>query len=531
MDKRIKAYISLLILLVMFNFFFWGEMLGLNLFIFLLLSSIVLILLNDENLRNKNVIVSLLAVLYSLAMVVVVNSEFTIIAAIISFMVYTGFIHQAGLKTVFNAAFTAMADLIIFPYNIIVELQYYSGKFKPLRSFFKITRIAFIPVIIFVVFYSIYAYSNPVFNSYSVSFWDTIGKYLYDIFKNYPVLRFFYIFFGLFLITGIIFNRNIRTFADIDGSFLDILLRDKTYKVHSRVKPVPKKAVLYDLFSYRFKFNTLKLEYRMGLILIFLMNALLFLLNVVDIQFTWLGFDVKQVDNLAYYVHNGTYLLIFSILLSMAILLYFFRGNQNYFTKNKLLKYGAYLWIVQNGIMAISVALRNVYYIDYYYALSYKRIGVMIFLLLTFTGLITMFMKIYSKKTTFWLLKVNSAAAFVVMLLMASTSWDVPIAKFNLQNPEKQKIDIDYLLRLSDETLPLLESEKELLNREYYQYNFMFGDYANGLHEYNLRVKGFIERQNRYSWLSWNLPDHNTMNYYKDFDISRFDDKLRVEPD
>jgi hypothetical protein len=531
MDKRIKAYFSLLLLLVMFNFFFWGEKLGLNFFIFLFFCSIALITLNDENLKNKNVIVSLLAVLYSLAMVVVVNSEFAGISAIISFMVFTGFMHQQGLKTVFNAGFTAMADLIIFPYNAIVELQFSSGKFKPLRTVFRVVRIAFIPLMIFIVFYSIYAYSNPVFNDYSVTFWDSISEYLYDIFRNYPVLRFFYIFFGLFLLTGILFNRNIKTFSEIDGSFLDTLLRDKTYKVHSRVKPVPKKAVLYDLFSYRFKFNTLKLETRMGMLLIFMMNVLLLLLNIIDIEFTWLGFNAEKVDNLAYYVHNGTYLLIFSILLSMAILLYFFRGNQNYFTKNKLLKYGAYLWIVQNGIMAISVALRNVYYIDYYYALSYKRIGVMIFLLLTMTGIITMFIKIYSKKTTFWLLKVNSSAAFIVLLLMASTSWDVPIAKFNLQNPEKQKIDIGYLLRLSDQTLPILDGNKELLDRNYPAGSFLFDEEENGLKEYNWRVKNFIERQNRYSWLSWNLPDHNTMKFYKDFDIKRFDGKIITEPE
>jgi hypothetical protein len=123
----------------------------------------------------------------------------------------------------------------------------------------------------------------------------------------------------------------------------------------------------------------------MGLIFVFMMNALLVLLNIIDIQFTWIGFDPAQVDNLAYYVHNGTYLLIFSIVMSMLLLLYFFRGNQNFYTKNRFLKFGAYFWIVQNAFMALSVGLRNLYYIEYYYALSYKRIGVMIISILTIT--------------------------------------------------------------------------------------------------------------------------------------------------
>jgi hypothetical protein len=41
------------------------------------------------------------------------------------------------------------------------------------------------------------------------------------------------------------------------------------------------------------------------------------------------------------------------------------------------------------------------------------------------------------------------------------------------------------------------------------------GDYVNGLDVYNRRVKRFLNEQNNYSWLSWNLSDNNTMQYYK----------------
>ncbi len=366
------------------------------------------------------------------------------------------------------------------------------------------------------IFYAIYAYSNPVFNSYSVTFWDSIGKYLYDIFINYPILRFFYILLGLMLITAFIYNNKIRVFTELDNSFHETLQRDKIFKVHSRTRPIPKTHLMYTMFSYRFKPNSLKLETKMGIVLLVMMNALLVLLNIIDIQVTWLGFDASNIENLAYYVHEGTYYLIFSILLSMAILLVIFRGSQNYLASNKTLKLLAYTWIVQNAFMAVSVSLRNIYYIDYYYALSFKRIGVMIFILLTLTGLASMLYKIYAKKTTFWLFKFNSFAAVIMLLVMSSFSWDVTIAEFNLKNPAKDKIDIDYLLKLNNDALPVLDKHRDVLDRDFLEYSFIFSDYRNGLEVYKARVENFDIEQENYSWLSWNLPDERTKQYYKE---------------
>lgn len=528
------------ILLVIFNFLFWGEKLGVNLFIFFILGMISMMMLNEDNIKNKNVIISLLALLYSLAMVIVNNSFYSKFSSIICFMMFTGYIHQPALKTAYNAVFTTVADFVIFPYNVYSELKYSSTKFKPVRTILKFSRLAFIPVIFFVIFYAIYAYSNPVFNSYSVSFWDTIGKYLYDIFINYPLLRFFYLLFGLMIIMAFIYNRRIRIFSEVDNAYHDTLQRSKVFKVHSRTKPVVKSHLMYTLFSYRFKFNTLKLETKMGIVLLCMMNALLLLLNVIDIQVTWLGFNAGEVENLAYYVHEGTYYLIFSILLSMAILLVIFRGSQNYYSRNRLLKGLAYAWLVQNAFMAVSVALRNVYYIDFYYALSYKRIGVMIFILLTLFGLGTMFVKIYARKTTSFLFKVNSTAVVAVLLLMSTFSWDKTIAEFNLSNPDRSKIDIDYLLKLDDDALPVLDTHKDLLDKEYLQYSFIFSEYTNGLDEYKRKVHKFIAEQKGYTWLSWNLADRNTMEFYatNEFEkkypqnrINKFNNNnLRVEP-
>ncbi len=190
-------FLITIILLVLYNFFFWSEKFGINLFIFFALGVIALFIMNEDNIRNRNVIVSLFAVFYSSAMVVVNNSGYAKFASFVCFMIFTGYIHQPALKTVYNAALTAFSSFVIFPYNIYSELRFASTKFRAIKVIFKFARLALIPVIFFVIFYAIYAYSNPVFNSYSVAFWDSIGKYLYEIFLNYPLLRFFYLLLGL----------------------------------------------------------------------------------------------------------------------------------------------------------------------------------------------------------------------------------------------------------------------------------------------------------------------------------------------
>ena len=74
------------------------------------------------------------------------------------------------------------------------------------------------------------------------------------------------------------------------------------------------------------------------------------------------------------------------ILISIIISLYLFRGNQNFYKKSVLLKKLALAWLAQNVILAFSVGIRNVHYIEHY-ALAHKRIGVFFFLLATIIGL------------------------------------------------------------------------------------------------------------------------------------------------
>ena len=234
--------------------------------------------------------------------------------------------------------------------------------------------------------------------------------------------------------------------------------------------------------------------------------------------FLHFGLGYKPSGNFSADLHDGTNALIFSIILAMAVILYFFRGNLNFYHKSKILKALAFTWMVQNFILIISVFIRDGYYIEFY-GLTHKRIGVLVFAILCIIGLATVYLKVARQKTLFFLFKVNGNIWFALLLAFSVVNWDVFIAKYNLAQSDKVAIDADYLLSLSDKTLPVLDKNraklyytpsKDLNGREIAKPRTK-EFYSQQLDE---RIGYFKERYEKVSWLSWNLPDWNTAEYF-----------------
>ncbi len=509
-----KQLITLIILLVIYNYFFWSEKLGLNIAIFSILISAAVLFQNPGSFKALSVKFFLLAILYCIGAVLINNSFFSKFALIISLMLFTGFVHQPELKSLWASFLTYIFSYFMIP---AVILEGY-GKAREgntiFRFLFNIFRLGIIPVFVCFIFLILYSAANSKFNFYIADFLQKTGNFLSDIFKDYPFTRFLYLFLGFILISSAIFNKNIGLFKKLDLLFLDRIMRNKKNKIiltsdNKRYVPLFKKIGILPL-----KLNSLQLEYRIGVILLVMVNILILALNIVDIKFLWLNFDPSEIPRFTDYVHQGAYLLIFSIFLSMVILLYLFRGNINFYQKNKFLKIPAYIWIVQNGFMALSVWLRNHYYIIYTHTISYKKTGVIIFLLLTFAGLVTMVLKIMQNRSTYNIIKLNSVCVFVVLLLMSSFNWDKHIAEYNLANPVANDIDIAYIFELSDDVLPELDKHKDLLNRTI-NYPRLSRDTFLGTFFFEKRKSDFFNEQNNYSLLSLNYRDYQIINYFK----------------
>jgi hypothetical protein len=264
----------------------------------------------------------------------------------------------------------------------------------------------------------------------------------------------------------------------------------------------------------------LKNENTTGIISLVLLNVLLLVVNIIDVNFLWLHFQYEEGKPVYKMVHEGAELLIVSIVLAMAILLFFFKGNLNFYKRNKWLKYGAYAWIIQNAMLVSSVFLRDYYYI-LKHGLAYKRIGVLFFLLMVLVGLITVFVKIWNRRTNYFLFRVNAWAGIVVLVLATTIHWDEFIAGYNLKRKNRVDLDVPFLLSLSDKALPLLDTNMVALQQrenDLQALNNNNRDVACDtcfIEQLKQREKQFAEKQQQFSWLSWNYADAYTKKYFQ----------------
>jgi hypothetical protein len=161
-------------------------------------------------------------------------------------------------------------------------------------------------------------------------------------------------------------------------------------------------------------------------------------------------------------------MLIVSALLSIGILLFFFRENLNHFSGNKRLHQFSNIWICQNIFMLVSVGLRNMHYVSQY-GLTYRRIGVFIFLIITGLALFFLFRKINLRKTFFYHVRTCGWSVFGTLLIAGFINWDLVIARYNVSPGVKH--DYGYIRQeLSEQSRVFLPPEFRDYNNEVRHY-------------------------------------------------------------
>lgn len=192
-------------------------------------------------------------------------------------------------------------------------------------------------------------------------------------------------------------------------------------------------------------FDNLKSERLSGIISLVVINVLLFffLISYNYEQF----FRLDQSGNLSQETHQRVGTVIFSIVLAIGIILYYFKSVFNFDPKAILLKRLAYIWIVLNALLILSTFLKTGDYI-LAYGLTFKRIGVVIFLALSLTGLFYTWLKIKLQKTNRYLIAKMTRISFgtFVVCSMINFSWVVTKYNISTQNhPDKAYLkQMDY---------------------------------------------------------------------------------------
>ncbi len=371
------------------------------------------------------------------------GSPFTLFVAVISFLLLYGLHTSIPIRNLTYALPSAFLNYFSGIGDFFNSLLSPKGQKKKHLKIFRLLRIIAFPFFLILFFLMLYSIGSSYFSDAVDTFFVAFEEVIKSI-GNY--IDFIAILLGVLgVVLRVIHSLNPKenSFSDIEKKGNDILKRSR------------KKGVR------RFRAMDLSVELKSAVFLFASLSFMLMIVLFLEAKNIWIDFEWGE-ELLKEMVREGTYVLIFSILLSMAISLYYFRGNINFHPKNKLLRILANIWLSLNGLMVISVFIRNYYYISYF-GLAYKRIGVLFFLLLCLVGLYTMFIKINKVKSTFYVSKVNSLAAYLTLVLICSVNWDVVIAKYNLENYNHSFVHLPYMAELSDKALPyLVLSDKQI---------------------------------------------------------------------
>lgn len=508
--KQIKT-IAVLLLSVIFNVVFWKENIGINYLIYTVPVVGFLIAMRPSCLKNTPTLITMGGTLLSMGALIFLHSTFSIVLFFISALLFVAFYHQNELKSIYYALASNFANVPMC-FKGLFQKEGTSNK-KPLLSqqTKKWLKLTVIPIIITFVFFLIYREANPIFFRYTENLLDEIGYFFENLFKDFSLMRFWFFGLGTWISAYFIFFHSQKKLSVLD---------QKQNNVIARIK-----------FKYKYYLNPVALlnEYRTALITLILLNGLLLLVNTIDIWKVWFNFSYIEGIDLSGALHEGTYLLIFAILLSIGVIVYFFRGNINYFSKNKTLVKASYAWIIQNFVLAGTVAVKCFYYI-HYQGLTYKRIGVLLFLLVVVSGLILMLVKIKHKKSIHFLLRTDSWIAYGIMVFACLVNWDGLIVKNNLKLDYPSHIDYRYLLDLADRTLPLIvehyqqfEDNNHYKSVKYRHYQFPYETKLTNV--LDKRIYKFRLEHEKNTPLSWNYDDYATYQALKSYTTNLYNQR------
>jgi len=505
-----------------FNILFWQEKMGINSVIFDVFIISAVLSLYPGALARGSARWLLAGHLVSVAMVVIHNTMLSKIVATITIFLFAAFAEHIHRSVIFAAGSMAYQTgfLIAEFTELITRVKRQSNRKK--WSFRKL-RIVLFPLILLSIFFIVYIAANAAFASLTEKLAGIIENYFSNVILWISWDRILFILFGAYVTGSLIIKNRLPKLSDKELSMTDRLIRKKAGRTNSFAGVL---NGLIDVFMGRFSKGILALKNKnlIGLISFVLLNLLLLIINVTDVVYIWSGNDYGKNESYTELLHEGTGILIFSIILAIVVVLFFFEGNLNFYRKNKWLKIAAFAWLIQNAFLVCSVFMRDYYYISHF-GLAYKRIGVLFFLTMVLVGLASVFIKIYSKKSNYFLFRINGNVALFILVICSFVNWDVMIAEYNLARMDTIKPDVAFLMNMSDQTLPVIRSYKskltEVTKHRIYKYENSYPRERLSFSELLDRKENkFITKYAEHSWLSWNYADATVYHSLKPLSVA-----------
>jgi hypothetical protein len=444
---------------ITFDVLFWNQEVGLNLALYTQLVVMVTLLglpRHAPQWRSGGFCAMLVGTFLCSGAVVWLGSGAARLACVISLVLFLGFRNQPLLRQVAFALFTALGSVTLALPGLTPYLHLPTGGSAGWARTRFYGRILLLPLVALGVFHVLFSLGSPQYAELSSQLFGKLGEWLGQLLAGISIPHLLFFLLGFVLTAGAIVIVPYHFFLDQESRFGEFVRRQRD-RVASLTVRRP------DFRPKTHRTLDLRKEYLAALAVFGLVNVLLLVVNALDINLLWFGFAPRPGFDLTQFVHEGTYVLILSILVAMGIVLWFFRRNLNFYQQGlPALRWGATIWVVQNVVLVVSVGLRNYYYI-LHTGLAYKRIGVYGFLLLTLFGLGTVLLKIWQRRSAFSLMRLNGWAAYAVLLLLAFGNWEVWITRYNLQ-PRFKELDLGFLLTMPERMLPELAAREAVLD-------------------------------------------------------------------
>lgn len=465
---------------LLFSILFYNQSAGLNYLLFSVLIVTTSVILKPKLLKHLNWCLIAIGTLFSGFFVMYLGNSFAIILNIISLLLISSlfFKSEASLPmSILHSTISHICSPIFMFFTTQKTNQIHEKRHMKKDRICKKIILGFIIIIISILFLQFYREMNPVFNDLTKNMFDFI---------SWGIIFFF--IFSLLLLFPFFYNQRILNQLFIKDRRAGKTLISENLQQYDKTKV----GILLGF----------KNEQITGIILLSLLNLMLFFVNTLDFNVLFLQGVLPKGVTFSEYVHDGITILIFSIIFSISIILFLFRGHNNFGNSSIPLKILTYLWIIQNIIVVLFTMYKNGMYVTIY-GLTFKRIGVFYYLLLSIIGLLVTTFKIYLKKQNWYLFKTNAIIFYSILCISSSINWEVFVTRYNLETGKTK--GLEYLYTLGDSNIPTLHSmhifprdSNNNIGYDYYKINTFLSTYANDYSTWqswcydNYRIKEYI---------------------------------------
>lgn len=396
-----KKHHLILACTLIFTLLFYNEEVGVNLAIFGLVLTVMICYFFQERLASRLHLGLVITSVLSCFAFAWYGDFVSFLALVLSILFLQFRTHEVKLKMlqifpiVFINGFASLGR--IFMFNQWLPKREIKNNFAK-----KIIAYVIIPAIFITLFFVVYAFGSAHFSALFTDY--TLDLDVFEVFLI--ALLGFYISFSFwnYWVPDICYDYN----SKLDNDF------------SNEIKTQNQKT---------FSFLDLDFERKSGEITLVVLNAML-LVFIVTYNYEQF-FETIETSTLSSATHERVNAVIFSIVMAVGVILFYFKGGFNFDAKTNNLKRLAKIWILLNGVLIISTLIKNSEYVSYF-GLTYKRLGVYAFLILAVIGLVFAFLKIISQKTNAYLFNQMVWCFYGTIFLCSFVNWGNLITNYNI---------------------------------------------------------------------------------------------------